>query len=328
MAPPPSAEVALGFDIGGTRLKTITLDGDRVVSSSVRPVPPTLDELLDALLLTTEEVTAEGITVEAIGIALPGLVDPAFGARSLPGKLPGLGGYNLVSVLGAATTTRVACLNDGAAAAFGEWALGAGRGVEDLAVLTLGTGVGSGVILNGSLLESEHLGTGGGLGHLTIDPTGQICLCGNRGCAETMISAVAVATSVQAYIARGVATVLADEGLSGTAVRFERVVEAAMSGDRVARTVVETVTNALGATVVSAVQIFALDTVVLVGGMVADLLPILPEVARYVDAHAWRYPPDRRIRILPGELGDYAGAAGAAAYARDAERSTLIASSG
>ena len=123
------------------------------------------------------------------------------------------------------------CLNDGQAAAIGEWRSGAGRGFDDLVVVTLGTGVGSGVILSGRPLVGSWPGAGNGIGHMSFDGDGDRCLCGNVGCPETRVSAPAMVAAATAHVARGVASSLARHDRTLT---FEHIAAAAERHDGLA----------------------------------------------------------------------------------------------
>ena len=322
MRHPDHPNLAIGFDVGGTRVKAIGIDrAGSVLSSTTVAVPPGVEGLLAHVVATVNGLRLRFGPAASLGIALPGLVDSRFGARSLPGKLPGLEGFALVESLQRALEIPVTCLNDGAAATYGEWRYGAGTGLSDIVVLTLGTGVGSGVVVNGRLFANAHLGAGGGLGHLTMNPEGARCLCGNRGCAETRISATAMINALRDHVSRGVPSVLAEHVLTGPGeVRFENLVAAATAGDLLAAELMERFIRDLGATVVSAVHAFNPSAVVIVGGMTVEAAAFLPQVQAYVSAHAWRYPRDREIPVLVGALADLAGAIGVAAYALETGR--------
>lgn len=315
--------LAVGLDVGGTRVKAAGIDRTgSVLASTTAAVPLGAAGLVGHIVATVNDLSPRFGPTASLGIALPGLVDPRFGARSLPGKLPGLEGFALVESLRRTLEIPVTCLNDGAAATYGEWRYGAGAGLSDVVLLTLGTGVGSGAVVNGRLFANAHLGAAGGLGHLTMDPAGARCLCGNRGCAETRISATAMINALQDHVSRGVQSVLAKAVLAGPGdVRFENLVAAAMAGDLLATELMERFIRDLGATIVSAVHAFNPSAVVLAGGMTAEPDAFLPQVQAYVTAHAWRYPRDRDIPVLIGTLADLAGAIGVATYAREVDPS-------
>jgi glucokinase len=312
---------AIGFDIGGSRVKLGVLSGNGGLrDGATRPIGPSTS--VSALTATIERETVRLLgrhgdaDCAGVGIGLPGIVESGFGARHLPGKLPGLEGHPLRQDLEARVGLPVSCLNDGAAATLGEWRYGRGVGVQDLVMLTLGTGVGSGVVMNGHLLTNRHLGTGGGVGHFTLEVGGRRCLCGNRGCPETRVSAPAVTAAAADHLRRGVGSSLAqafrqDPGSVG----FSALVAAALDGDSLSRELMADFARDLGATVVSAIAAYNPEVVIIGGGMAAAAEAYLPAVQAYVDEHAWVYPPSRRIEVRRASLGEYSGVMGAAADA-------------
>lgn len=314
----PGAPYSLGFDIGGSRLKSGAVDhAGNVASPMIGETGPRAgaEQLVVALLeRARDHLDKRGAAgCQGIGVALPGFVEATFGAHDLPGKLPGLQGFPLRDTLEREFGLPVRCLNDGIAAAVGEWRFGAGAGSDDVVVLTLGTGVGSGVIVNGRPLANRHLGMGTGVGQFTIDTGGRLCLCGNRGCAETLISAVAVANRLRDHLARGVASYLLpafahDPG----SITFRSLIDGVDQGDRVCLEVMAEFTRDLGATIVTAIHAYSPSVVVLCGGMLEAADRFLPAVQAYVDRHRWVYPPDRPISVVRAQLEPFAGVVGAA----------------
>ena len=169
-----------------------------------------------------------------LGVALPGIVEAGFGSRYLPGKVRGIEGFPF----GLSSRRSSACpsgaLNDGAAATLAEWRFGAARGIDDVVGLTIGTGVGSGVVVAGRPFETDNLGNGVSVGHFTIQTGGRLCLCGNRGCAETLVSANAVVGRLRDALTRLVPSVLADDfARDPSAITFRSLVEGVRVGDPV-----------------------------------------------------------------------------------------------
>lgn len=312
--------VVAGVDVGGTRIKAALIDAagaqsrPSIAATADRPGPALVDQIVSMV----RELDSSGAPLRGVAVALPGIVDPEFGARDLPGKLAGLAGFPLVEALMTRLGVPATCMNDGTAAALGEFAHGAGRGHQDLVVLTLGSGVGSGVIVSGRLFSNGQLEAGGGLGHMSLDVYGTRCLCGNRGCAETKVSATAICNQVADHIGRGVPTSLTTRGRAARRkLRFEDVVSASTDGDALSRDLIARFEVALGATIVSAIHAFAPTAVVLTGGMTGAADVFIEDVQAYVDEHAWRYPADRTIPVVIGTLGDHSGAVGAATHAYD-----------
>jgi glucokinase len=304
----------LGFDVGGTRLKSaaVTPDGElhhTGFDSTRCDFAEVLGRLEDR---AAELLEAAGGGCAGIGIAVPGLTESEFGVRRLPGKLLGLEGFPLVEHLERRFGLPVRCIPDGGAAVLAEAVHGAAAGHGDVVGFTLGTGVGSGVVMGGRPLRSEHLGAGMQLGHLTIRSDGPTCLCGSRGCAETLVSADAVAARLHEHLERGVACIWRDEDPG--ALGFPAVIEGAARGDRICGEILDDFRRDLGALVVSAVHAFYPSIVVIGGGAVEAADAFLPAVQAFVDRHVFVYPAQRRVPVVAARLGSRAGVLGAALH--------------
>ena len=308
----------LGFDIGGTRTKAgIVSDDGSVVRTHLedtghQPFDVVWERMLayiDAAISTDGHDGLQGI-----GIAAPGLVEPRFGVRNLPGKVPGIEDFPLHDRLGERYGVAVRCINDGAAATLAEWRFGAARGYQDVVGLTIGTGVGTGAIIGGRPLQTKNLAAGVSIGHATIQTSGRTCLCGNIGCAETLVSANAVVGRMRDYVARKVPSTITDayEHDPG-GITFRTLVEGVDAGDRVAKEIMHSYCRDLGATIVTAIHAYDPEVVVLAGGPMAQADHFVPQVQAYVDRYAFRYPKERVIPILRAERSDHAGVLGAVA---------------
>ncbi len=314
----------LGFDIGGTRTKAGVVradgrvDGTAVLETGHQP----FEHIWERLLAYTEgAVDREGRAgLGGIGIAAPGVVEATFGVRNLPGKVPGIEGYPMRDQLESRFGVPVRCVNDGAAATLAEWRFGAARGYQDVVGLTLGTGLGAGVILGGRPLRSRNLAAAVSFGHATIEVGGRSCLCGNIGCAETLVSANAVVGRMRDYVARKVPSTITEayERDPGR-ITFRSLVEGVEAGDRAAIEILARFSRDLGATIVTAIHAYDPEVVVLAGGPMAQADHFLPTVQTYVDRYAFRYPKDRTIPILCAERSDHAGVLGAVALVMQAD---------
>jgi glucokinase len=308
----------LGFDVGGTRTKMGVVTGggevDRieVTGTSLDPFPTIWERMLDYARAAVRELG--GDSLRGAGVAAPGIVDPVAGVRNLPGKVLGIEGFPLRERLEAELTVPVRCLNDGAAATLAEWRFGAARGYRDVVGLTIGTGVGCGVVIGDRPLVSTNLAAGISFGHATIQAGGRTCLCGNIGCAETLVSANALVGRMRDYVARKVPSVLTE--------RFEEhpervdlaaLFEAFDAHDRVAVEIVDAFHGHLGTTIVTAIHAYDPQVVVLAGGPMVAADRFLPQVQAYVDRYAFRYPKDRIIPVLRASRADEAGVLGAVA---------------
>jgi glucokinase len=308
----------IGFDIGGTRLKSGVVRADGSVER------PTLEDTSrggfeDLVLPALRQHTSAHLAVcgdgcLGIGIALPGIVETAFGSRYLPGKVLGIEGYPLRETLEAEFGLPARCVNDGAAATLAEWRFGAARGLDDVVGITLGTGVGSGVVVGGKPFETSNLGNGVSVGHFTIQTGGRLCLCGNRGCAETLVSANAVAARLRDALTRKVPSILADRFRDDPhSIGFPALVDGVRAGDRICREILADFVRDLGATVVTAIHAYNPTVVVLAGGPMSAADLFLADVQAYVDEYAFIFPKGRTVELRTAQLEDHAGVLGAAA---------------
>lgn len=311
----------LGFDIGGTQLKVASLALDRVAWTRVVPTGRDASgtDVTEAIVAVVEGLPAvERRGIDAVGLSIPGMVRTTFGSVDLPGKLAGLGGRAIVSDLESALHLPVRCLNDGSAAALGEARLGAGRRVDRLVTLTLGTGVGSGIVIDGHIWPAGDERNGAGFGHMTLDLSGRHCLCGNRGCAETILSDVAVGSELLDHRRRGVPSPFIQDLPADGSAGFRELVTGVRRRDAVCIAIFERWLVAFSALLVSIVHAIDPKMIVIGGGMAADASLFLPRTSRYLTLHAWRYPRAAQPRIRQARLGEAAGAVGAALFSVDA----------
>ena len=205
-------------------------------------------------------------------------------------------------------------VNDASAAALGEHRFGAGRGVSHLVLLTLGTGIGGGIIINGEMYGGA-CGSAGEIGHMVIDVNGPECACGNRGCLEALASGTAVARDAIRRIRQGEKSSLVEMvGGKIEDITAEKVGAAARNGDSLALDVLAQAANYLGVGMANLVNIFNPEMIVLGGGM-AKLGDLLIDPARRVVAEKAFPISAQAVRIVTAQLGDEAGVYGAAVFA-------------
>ncbi|MBI3679604.1 MAG: ROK family protein [Acidobacteria bacterium] len=300
----------LGIDIGGTQIKAARVDADGHVLGSRRLATP---DSLDAVGAAARQLVDElGQGVSAAGIGCKGIIDPkTTRVAVLPGTLHYLEGH-LLSDLFAVPGMAVFADNDARVALVGERRWGAARGHENVLMLTLGTGVGGAVLSHGRIVRGAG-GAGGHIGHLTVNPDGERCICGNHGCLETVFSSRAIESAAFAAIHRGVASRLLD---GPKPPDCERVFALAREGDAVAREIIERSTHVLAAAIAGLV--FVLDPeIIVLGGQIAIageflLHPLRTEVlARTIGMLR------REVPIVGTGLDDPSGVLGAAALALD-----------
>ena len=307
---------AIGVDVGGTKIAAgvVTPEGEVLAEARYPTATTTKERLLSSIARAVVEVR-DGFEAGGVCLAVPGSILAVENKVIDSPNLHAIEGVHLKDEIEERTGLQVTVENDANAAAWGEFRFGAGSEIDHLVFLTLGTGVGGGVISHGVLLRGAQ-GAGGELGHVTIQATGPRCNCGNRGCLEALASGTAIERR-----AREVANEKPDSALGRLAVERkvlgEDVTELAREGDEAALTVLEEAGTWLGIGIAGFVNIFN-PQVVAVGGGVAragDL--ILGSARREVRLRA-RSPARDLVEVKEATLGPASGVLGAAALARDA----------
>ena len=310
--------LVLGLDLGGTKVLGVAMAEDgAVVGECRRPTPRGEAALMDALGAVAGElceVTAGRGEVTSVGVGAPGLVDRDGVLRAAP-NLPGVERLPLRAGLEARLGLPVRADNDATCAAWGERQLGAARGNDHVIVVTLGTGIGGGIITDGRLYRGAN-GFAGEIGHMVVEPHGPLCPCGQRGCWERYASGSGLARLAREAAHAGQAPrVLELAGGDAEAVRGEHVTRAAVEGDEGARAVFARFAWWLALGLANLANVFDPQMFVIGGGLVeaGDVLfePARAAFADLVEAADRR--PD--IAIVPASLGERAGAMGAAALA-------------
>ena len=246
-----------------------------------------------------------------VGLSLASPVEPETGVMRNPPNLPGWDGYTLKPLLERRLSLPVSAANDATLAALAEHRYGAGSPYSSFIYITLSTGIGGGLILDGKPYLGAR-GFAGEVGHVTIDRGGPVCGCGNVGCLEALASGTAVARIARERIAAG-----GEKGLlhgHGGALDSEAVFRAARLGDPTAQEIVQEVGESLGAGIVSLMAAFDLEAFVVGGGMSESLDLLLPGIERRVALHAMEHHREG-VPIVKSQLGDDAGLIGAGVMA-------------
>jgi glucokinase len=309
---------AVGGDLGGTNIRLALVDADGGLSEPYRyPTPPSggaaaiLEVLAQGIRVLQHQARAHGIRLAGCGLGIAGLVDVRAGLVYTAPNIAGFQDLPLKKLLEEKVDVPVTLENDANAAAFAEYWLGAGRGLGSLVTLTLGTGVGSGIVLDGKLWRGAS-GAAAEAGHMTVEADGERCGCGRRGCLEAYASATAIIRDARAALAAGEATALSERfGARPETLTAKDVSDAASAGDPVARRLFERAGRYLGVGLGTLVNVLNPDLITLTGGLVAagDLLlrPALAELDRRA------FPAlRRRSRVVFSALADTAGMLGAA----------------
>jgi len=308
--------VILGIDIGGAQVKAGMVDesGAIVASRSMR-TPADLDTFqmeLDAAVRWLIDATEQPA---GVGVGCKGVIDPdSTRIDILPGALHYLEGHRLSDLVGLSGDAPVFADNDARVALAGEMVWGAARGRRDGLMLTLGNGVGGAAMVHGQMLRG-HTGSAGLLGHITVDPDGARCSCGNRGCLETVFSARALESEARAAVHRGCASTLTrlfrDQPQLATC---RTVFQAAAEGDEIAREIVSRAIYKLAAALAGLLHVFDPE-IAIIGGQVADAGADLMAPLR---EETWRRSHGllgRDVPLVEQEVADKSGIVGAAGLA-------------
>jgi glucokinase len=306
-------QVVIGVDLGGTNMRTALLRPDGTMldkrkegthaADGWRQVVSRLAENIEWLQKTA---IAKGLTLAAAGVGAPGVIKMDKGIVVKSPNFPDWNNLPLKDELEKAVHIPVFIENDANAAALGEQWLGAGRGINSMIHLTLGTGVGGGIVLNNQIWQGAD-GMAGEIGHMTLIPDGRRCGCGNTGCLEMYASARGIMQSYRETL-EAAGTTPSEE------ITSEQIYQAARIGDAVARQVMREMGRMLGIGIANLINIFNPQMIVL-GGGVKDAWPLfIDAVHEEIMRRAFQVPAER-TKIVPSLLGDDAGMVGAAAVA-------------
>ena len=255
-----------------------------------------------------------GWEIKAGGIGVPGRVLPQEGRVVFSPNVAALNDCHLVDRLSPRLNWPLFLENDANLFALGEHWLGAGRGHDHMLGITLGTGVGGGLILNRRLWSGAQ-GTSGEIGHMTVDPEGRKCHCGNRGCLETMASAFWTVTWVKEQLAQGASSWLRElYEADPDAIEGQTLVVAALQGDPLARRAFDRVGRSLGQAIAGVVHLLGLSRVVIGGRFARAWEVFYPPLKEELHRRLTLFPPEA-VSVCPAQLGDDAGLVGAARLA-------------
>ena len=306
----------LGIDIGGTRLKAGLVDeGGNIVRKNVAETPTNLKGLRVTVASAVQGLIAPGEVPTAVGLACKGIIDTSTATViTLPGTFKFLEGVRLPDLVAPSfrEAPPVYADNDARAALAGEIVWGAAKGRRNVIMLTLGTGVGGAVLVDGKIMRGAS-GAAGLLGHVTIAPQGRFCDCGNRGCLETVFSARAIEAEARHAIYRGCECLLTErfgDNLGG--LDCKAVFAAATEGDAVARAIRDEAIESLGAAVAGLLHAFDPELVIVGGQIVEAGAALLEPLRRGLSLRTKRYL-GRTVPLVLPEVEDSSGIVGAAA---------------
>jgi glucokinase len=318
--------VALGLDVGGTKILAVAVNGDgnvinefRVKSSNSRR--RLLDSLEGATATLVESLGPRSEELVGIGVGVPGLLD-GYGVLNEVPNLPAVSGTPMTAELSRRLghvferreRFRLVVDNDGMCSAAGEIAFGAARGLSDAIVVTLGTGIGGGIIAGGQLLRGGR-GFAGEIGHIVVDNDGPPCGCGRRGCWEQYVSGSGHTRLAREAALSGKATRIVElAGGNADGIKSEHIFEAARAGDLEAWGIVDTIARYLALGIANLVEVLDPLAVILGGGIIRDGDLFMPLTKKYFE-QTRRGSGERSVLLRSAELGDRSGAIGAAALA-------------
>jgi glucokinase len=303
------------IDLGGTKLRSIVADGSgRVLGDDIRlsraqeGLEVVLGGMVESLDASLAKAGVERGRLRALGIASPGPVDSARGIVPDAPQLPGWRDVPLARLIEERVGVPVHLENDATAAALGEHRFGAGRGSRYMLYLTVSTGIGGGIIIDGEMYGGKS-GAAGELGHVVIDMNGPPCGCGARGCLEAMASGTAIGRKGEELAESGRSTVLARLRREEGRVTAEMMQRAAEMGDAASREAFREAGHYFGVALASYVDIFDPEVIV-IGGGVAKAGELLLEEARITMQALAMAQPLKGVRLVVSELGEFVGTLG------------------
>ncbi|MDI6840792.1 MAG: ROK family protein [bacterium] len=293
----------VGVDVGATNIKAGVVVNPPKVETFLE-VGTQADNIVNQLVGITSELKAD-----AVGVGIAGLVGSGI-VYSSP-NLPGIRNLKLKKLLEARLKIPVSVTNDANMVALGEWQYGAGKGMHNLLLLTLGTGVGGGIIIDDKLYTG--VGFAGEVGHITIDPDGPPCRCGNYGCLESFVGSEAIVKRALQGIRVGVETLLTTQYPVEKyhEMTAEVISKVAYNGDAFARSIIEEIGKYLGIGIASLCAVLDPDMVVIGGGVSKAGEILFTKINEEVNKRLYLR---KKVKILPASLGDYAGILGSAVY--------------
>jgi glucokinase len=314
-----NSQLVCAVDLGGTYLRTATIDPrGRIQFRRKQRTPVTDDpqEIVSAIVMAArkcdEQSEAAGYSLGTISIVVPGTVDIASGRITRIPNVPALDSFELTAALTDSLNRPVILENDANAAAVGEMWLGAARGYRTIVCLTLGTGVGSGIILDGKLWHGAN-DSAGEIGHTSIEPfSGDACSCGSRGCLEVYASATAIVRMAREGLSRHPSSVLS----SPDDLTAQDIFAAGRNGDGLAVEVFHRMGDYLGVGLANVINILNPEMIVIGGGVANGWELFAKQMLQRIHQYAFRLPA-ANVKIVPAQCGDDAGLLGAARLAED-----------
>ena len=321
-------ETVAGIDIGGTKIAIAleTIQGERI-SSRQFPTRVELgpEAILDHIVSALYEMNAEAQSkLTAIGLSCPGSIDKERGLPLRSIHLPGWHEFAVTRWIEERLRVPTLIENDAKLAALGEYVYGAGRGFRNIFYITISTGIGGGIIINGEIFHG--LGNGAGeVGHTIVLPDGPLCGCGLRGCLDALCSGTAMARRARELLAKGKPSIIERMVNHPDEITAQTIAVAAQRGDPLACEIWAEMINFLSIGIGNVITILAPEAVILGGGVAATGEQLLGPLRPLIQQRVTMLPAER-VEILQATLAGESGVYGALVIARQAASTNYIAS--
>ncbi|MFH1883481.1 MAG: ROK family glucokinase [Planctomycetota bacterium] len=319
------SEMFVGIDLGGTNIKIGLFDSElKLISktSVATKVDMGPEVVIDKMAQTAKKLLAEaGLStqdVAAVGIGTPGPAKYSEGIIIKSTNMPTFKNVPICRMLNERLGAPVVFDNDANVACWGEYAVGAGKGVKDMVFFTLGTGIGGGIISNGELVHGCDE-NGAELGHMVIYPDGRKCNCGQKGCVEAYASADSTARRAREAIEAGAESSLKKVLDEKGQITSKDIYEHLANGDELAKEITDGTAKALAITCINMLHTTEPKRIIFTGGMIAAGDVLLNRIKDFFNEHIWTLKKEM-VEICFATLGEDAGIIGAAALAQHAKQ--------
>ncbi len=313
----------IGIDLGGTNVKSAIFDED--FQCIYRRSDPTEADKGPAHVIHAMKVIIEAMirdagidrsAIKCMGMGIPGLLDPQEGLSIFSPNFPGWDNIHIVNEMRSSLDFPIFIDNDVRVNLYGEWRFGAGAGHRNLVMVTLGTGLGSGIVSDGKVLYGTT-SSAGELGHMNMYREGRPCRCGSSGCLGRYVSAIGIVRTLTEKLGAGRASIITDwVGQELSAITARMISEAYDLGDELAAEVMHETGELLGYGLSNVINLLNPELIIIGGGMSAAGDRLLGPVRAAIERHALQLSA-RACRVVQAQLGSEAGVIGAAAYAND-----------
>jgi glucokinase len=300
----------IALDLGGTRIKIGIVDGGQLIGHSIidaysgHGLVPRLPVIESAIstFLSTLRIPVSGLS--GIGISIPGIVNSGtMQLISVNAKFADAVGFDFTGWAKKTWQLPLVLENDARCAMIGEWQFGAGRGCDNLVMVTLGTGIGGAAVIGGNVLRGKHFQAGCLPGHFTINYHGTRCNCGNIGCVESEASSWRLPDLAAQHPLYGSSPLS-----QSPEIDYKLIFELAEKGDRLSMDLVSHSIDAWSACVINLIHAYDPERAIVGGGIMRSASRILPEISSRVDKYAWT--PWGKVKVLPAEQLDYSALLG------------------